>query len=104
MGSEDTVAANPLLTNQPVQSQYPIQSLPILQSALMVIRNISPANGKVSPVGQKTWGAMSVLPEEPERTGRQREYIEDSLVMSIQISGIPSTLPERLLTLGFGLL
>ena len=55
-------------------------------------------------MGQKTWMAMSVAPKWSERTGRQREYIEDSLVMSIQISGIPSTLPERLLTVGFGLL
>jgi len=55
-------------------------------------------------MGQKTRGAMSVLPGEPERTGRQREYIEDRFVVNIWISGIPLTLPERLLTVKFGLL
>ena len=46
---------------------------------------------------------MSVLPGEPERTGRQRKDIEDSFVMIIRISRIPFTLQERLLTVGLGL-
>jgi hypothetical protein len=48
--------------------------------------------------------AISVAPEWPERNGRQRKYIGDSLVINIRISRIPSTLPERLLKVGFGFL
>jgi hypothetical protein len=41
--------------------------------------------------------AIVVVPEWPERTGRQRKYIGDSFVMNIRISRISFALKERLL-------